>query len=191
VGELQAFPWRRVRVVGTSGSGKTTLARDLARRLDCDHVELDECQHGPAWEQRSREQFQREVRARIAAAPDGRWVMCGNYLHQAPLDSWPVDAVVWLDLPRALVMWQVVTRTLRRIARREELWNGNRETVRGLWERDGIVRWAWRTHAANRERFGAMMAGAGAAASGEATAPWIRLRSRRAVRTWLARLDDQ
>lgn len=37
-------------------------------------------------------------------------------------------------------------RTLRRLATREELWNGNREPLRALWwpDREGcIVRWTW------------------------------------------------
>jgi hypothetical protein len=36
---------------------------------------------------------------------------------------------------------------VRRAARREELWNGNRETFRGLWPfgdpEDSIVKWTW------------------------------------------------
>lgn len=52
---------------------------------------------------------------------------------------------MWLDLPRRIVMRQVVGRTLRRIVRRELLWNGNRELLRNVWARDperSIIRWA-------------------------------------------------
>ena len=42
------------------------------------------------------------------------------------------DTVVWLDLPRRIVMRQVVSRTFRRSILREELWNGNREPLRNL-----------------------------------------------------------
>jgi hypothetical protein len=37
------------------------------------------------------------------------------------------DLLIWLDLTRGVVMWQVVRRTLRRRLRREVLWNGNIE----------------------------------------------------------------
>ncbi|WP_299040308.1 hypothetical protein [uncultured Pseudokineococcus sp.] len=37
------------------------------------------------------------------------------------------DLLVWLDLPRAVVMRHVVRRTLRRRLRREVLWNGDVE----------------------------------------------------------------
>ena len=42
------------------------------------------------------------------------------------------DTVVWLDLPRRVWLPRLVRRTLRRVVRREELWNGNRESLRGV-----------------------------------------------------------
>jgi hypothetical protein len=39
--------------------------------------------------------------------------------------------MLWLDLPRALIMWQVVGRTVRRRLARQVLWNGNIEPP--LW----------------------------------------------------------
>jgi adenylate kinase family enzyme len=38
---------QRVAVRGGTGSGKSTFARELARRLDVPHVELDALHHGP------------------------------------------------------------------------------------------------------------------------------------------------
>ena len=63
------------------------------------------------------------------------------------------DLVVWLDLPRHVVMRQVVGRTLRRRVRREPLWNGNVEPPLHTIFRDEthIVRWAWSTYARNRD----------------------------------------
>ncbi len=90
--------------------------------------------------------------------------------------------VVWLDLPRRVVMRRVVVRTVGRIVRRTELWNGNRESASGLWSRDGVVRWAWRTHAINHDRYAAAMAEAAEHVQ------WVRLRSPREVRDWLQRV---
>jgi hypothetical protein len=58
------------------------------------------------------------------------------------------DLMIWLDLTRGVVMWQVVRRTLRRRLRREVLWNGNIEPpLRTIFSGSGhIVRWAWSTH---------------------------------------------
>ena len=89
--------------------------------------------------------------------------------------------VVWIDLSRSLVMTRVLRRTIVRLATRRELWNGNRESLSTLWSRDGIVRWAWRTHAKNRSRYERMMEQAD-------DGSWVCLRSPREVAGWLESL---
>ena len=170
----------RIRIVGTSGSGKTTLAAAVAERLGVTHIELDSLYHGPGWTEPPPGAFRQRVEAAVAAAPDG-WVMCGNYLSQAPLEWGGPELVVWIDLPRWLVMSRVIRRTAGRLVLRRELWNGNRESLNGLWRKDGIVRWAWDTHAVNRARYEQMIATDGGV-------DWVRVRSRRAVRAWLESL---
>src|SRR3546814_4713935 len=64
------------------------------------------------------------------------------------------DTIVWLDLPRPLIMRRVAGRTLRRAITREELWNGNREPLAGLvrWHPErNIIRWAWVQHSTRSE----------------------------------------
>jgi hypothetical protein len=54
----------------------------------------------------------------------------------------------------------VVTRTLRRLVRREVLWNGNREPLRNLFAWDphqSIIRWSWTQHTKYQERFRSAM----------------------------------
>jgi adenylate kinase family enzyme len=119
---------RRVHVVGTSGSGKSTVAAALARRLGVPHVELDALHWLPGWQERPVAEF----RAHLSAAlVQSGWVVDGNYAAQSRDLVWAaVDTVVWLDLPRRTVMRQVVQRTARRWLRREQLWGGNRESLR-------------------------------------------------------------
>lgn len=147
---------RRVSVVGSSGSGKTTLARSLAEALGVAHVELDALFHGPGWTEPEPEEFRRRVAEALDAA-DGGWVTCGNYSAVREPVVWPrADTVVVLDLAKAVVMRRVVTRTLRRVVRREELWNGNREPWRNLYAWDperNIIRWSWTRYALTRERY--------------------------------------
>jgi adenylate kinase family enzyme len=141
----------RVLVVGTSGAGKTALAARLARRLGGPHIELDEFKHGPNWSERSAE----EMRARTAAAIAGAdvWVADGNYEEVRDV-LWPrATTLVWLDYSRSRVMSRVVRRSITRVVTRRELWNGNHSDWRMWGESSHPIRWAWRTHAANRAKY--------------------------------------
>ena len=149
---------RRVAVVGNSGSGKTTLGKALAAKLEVPFLEMDSVKHQPNWQELPAEQFRARVAEAVAA--EG-WVLDGNYGSVRDLIWARADTVVWFDLPRRTVMWRVVTRTLRRMLLRQELWNGNREPISNLVRLDpnqSIIRWAWTRHHAYRERYTAAAA---------------------------------
>jgi adenylate kinase family enzyme len=146
------FDARRVVVRGTSGSGKTALAQRIAATLRITHVELDAVFHQPGWTPLSDEAFA----ARVASvAEQEAWVVCGNYRLVADLLLARADTAILFDLPRRIVMTRIVRRTLRRVVRRQELWNGNRERWRNLFRLDpeeSVIAWAWTTHAERHER---------------------------------------
>lgn len=175
---------RRLRVVGNSGSGKTTLARAAAQRLGVGHLELDAVFWAEGWTKRELDDAHARVREFLASDSTRHgWVVDGNWdsRRQGLLDD--VDALVWLDYPRRVVMRRVVLRTLRRGVLREELWHGNRERLRNLLRRDpeeNIVLWAWTRHGTYHERYGALHA------SGRV--PVIRLRHPREAQRWLGTL---
>lgn len=168
----------RVLVAGASGSGKTTLAARIGAALGIDHVEIDALHHGPNWVPRT--SFGDDV-ARFTAGP--HWVTEWQYSSVRGLLAQRADTMVWLDLPRSTVMWQVSRRTLRRRARREVLWNGNLEpplrTV--LTDPDHIIRWAWRTHGLYPDRISEVL-------RRRPDLPVVRLASSAEVRDWAARL---
>ncbi len=150
---------RRVSVVGNSGSGKSSLARRIAATIDAPYVELDAIHHLPDWQPIDPDVFIHRVDAITAAET---WVVDGNY--RTVVVEGPVwaraDTVVWLDLSRSTVMQQVTRRTLRRLVRRERLWNDNRERLTNvwLWHPDSIIRWAWTQHGKYEERYREAMA---------------------------------
>jgi adenylate kinase family enzyme len=145
----------RISVIGSSGSGKTTVARALAERLAIPYLELDAVFHQPGWVARPDEEF----RSIVSDFAEGdRWVIDGNYTsHGVAQAVWPrADTIVWLDPPRGVVMRRVVSRTLRRVVTREELWNGNREPWTNLYSHDpykNIIVWAWTRFAGVRQRY--------------------------------------
>jgi adenylate kinase family enzyme len=149
---------QRVSVVGNAGSGKTTLATAVAQGLGVPLLELDSVFHQPGWRPRPTSEFRADV-ARFTAQP--QWVVDGNYSIVQDIVWSRADTVVWLDLPRCRVMRQVVARTVTRLVRRTELWNGNREQWSNLFSRDperSVIAWAWTQHDRYRARYGAAQA---------------------------------
>jgi adenylate kinase family enzyme len=146
---------RRVSVVGTSGSGKSTLSRELARILDCPWLELDSVYHQANWTPLETGEFLRRV---TAVAGQESWVIDGGYSAIRPVVLGRADTVVWLDLPKRVVMRRIIWRSVWRAARGAELWNGNRENWRNLLSRDpekSIIAWAWHTYGSRREHYAA------------------------------------
>ncbi len=147
-------------MVGSSGSGKTTVAGDLSMRLGFPHLELDSIFHQPDW----RPLPDDEYRARVAEfALQPKWVIDGNYTSHGIQDLlWPVaDTLVWLDLPKWVVMARIIRRTMSRWVTREELWNGNRESLSGPFRVDpekSIIRWAWTRYDQVREKYERLLA---------------------------------
>lgn len=150
---------QRISVVGSSGSGKTTVARAISDRLGVPRVELDAVYHQPNWTHLDDEAFSAATAEAVAG---DAWVIDGNYSSTPVQDIvWGrADAVVWLDLPRSVVMRQVVKRSLHRAATRQELWAGNTERWQNLFKwnpEENIVRWSWTRYTPTREKYAAKM----------------------------------
>ena len=169
---------RRIAVAGVSGAGKTTLAGRIGAALGIEPVEIDALFHGPGWTPRP--EFRTDVEAFVA---HHTWVTEWQYRSARPLLTARIDLLVWLDLPTAVVLRQVVARTVTRRLRREELWNGNVEGPLTDVFRDSehILRWAWRTRHKYR--------GLGDRMSSERPAlALVRLRSHAEADRWLGTL---
>ena len=134
----------RVSVVGTSCSGKTTIARRIADHYQIPHIELDKVFWKPNWTPSPLDQYRLAVEA-LAAGDE--WVIDGNYSKVRDIVWARATDVVWMNLPFATVLWRVIKRTVRRIVTHEELFAGNRETVRNaILSRDSLIWWVIRTH---------------------------------------------
>jgi adenylate kinase family enzyme len=166
---------RRIAIVASaSGNGKTTLGREVAARLGVPFVELDAWVHGPDWSETADD----VLRARVVPVLAGsEWVIDGAYERKlGDLVLAAADEIVWLDLPVRVWLPRLLRRTLRRIIRREELWNGNRESLRGaFWGRDSLFGYAFRMQAERRREWPRALR----------ARPVTRLRSTRAVAGWV------
>jgi adenylate kinase family enzyme len=144
---------QRVAVLATaSGCGKTTFGRALAGALDVPFVELDAIHWQAGWTELDAAELRRRVEPLVAL---DAWVIDGSYrgkLGDLVLDH--ADTVVWLDLPRRVWLTRLVLRTFRRVITREELWNGNRESLRTAWvDSDSLFRYSFANERPRRHRY--------------------------------------
>lgn len=134
---------RRILVAGASGSGKTSLAARMAAVSGVPHVEIDALHWHAGWTANPR--FEHEV---AALAASDAWITEWQYDAARPVLAARAELLVWLDLPRSIVLARVVRRTVVRSLRRLELWNGNVEPPlrTAFTDRDHIIRWSMRTY---------------------------------------------
>ena len=146
----------RIVVTGTSGAGKTTFAREIARRLDMPHIELDAINWQPGWRDLQRHDPAEFVRRVTEAVQPEAWVADGNYgiVHDT---LWPrATHLVWLDYERPVIMVRVIARSFRRVVLRNEIWagTGNIERWHSLMSPSHPIRWAWSTWSRLRRETG-------------------------------------
>lgn len=172
--------------MGASGSGKSWIASRIAAKLVVPYLELDALRHQPGWQELPDAQFLEHVHRFVA---QDTWVVDGNYFSVVTeSEVWPAaDTVIWVDLPKAAVMRQVIWRTLKRGLLRQALWNGNRERLRDVLRWDpykSIIRWSWTSYRPVRERYEAAMRD-----SRWQHLEFVRLRSKDEMRRYLDGLD--
>jgi adenylate kinase family enzyme len=171
-------PGVRVSVIGTPGCGKTATAAVLADRIGAPHIELDALFWGPDWTPVPLEEFSRQVTELIGGP---RWVCDGNYSSVRSIVWSRADTVVWLDYPLGVIMRQLLKRTVSRSLRREELWQGNRESFRKAFlSRDSILLYGLRTYRRRKRKYPSLLE-----REENAHLAAIRLRSPSATREWL------
>jgi adenylate kinase family enzyme len=146
---------KRIAVGGTTGSGKTTLGRRLAERMNVPHIELDALYWEPRWTPAALEVFKQRVCDAISGES---WTSSGNYSSVRDLVWQRADTLILLDYSFPVVASRLLRRTVRRIVTQEELWNGNRESLRTMLSRDSILLWLMRTYWRRRREHPALLA---------------------------------
>jgi adenylate kinase family enzyme len=141
-------------VIGVSGSGKTMLARQLARKLDLPHIELDALYWEANWQGAARP----VVRGRVQASTAGdAWVVDGNYSQSRGIVWSRATHLVWLDYSLSLVMRRVLWRTFGRLFSQEDMWSGNRQSLGRIFGRESIVWYAFTSYRRHRKKYPALL----------------------------------
>lgn len=172
---------RRILCYGVTGSGKSTAAVQLGAALGLPvHLVDDEIGWLPGWVERDLV-GQREIAGELAARP--AWVLDSAYGKWADLVLARVDVMVALDYPRHVSLGRLLRRTWRRWRTREEVCNGNVESLGQIVSRDSIILWHFRSFARKRSRIAAAHADPG-------RFPVIRLAHPRQLDELLAELGE-
>lgn len=167
---------RKVLVIGSGGAGKSTFAGRLGSLLGLPVIHLDAYYWKPGWVEPPKDSWLETVEGLLAR---DSWVMDGNYSGTLPVRLRACDAVVFLDLPRAVCLWRVVKRSiLYRRRRRPDMAEGCPEQFSLEF-----LRWVWGYPKRSRPKALRLL-------EEEARGKQIvRLRSRAEVREFLARVE--
>ena len=177
----QEQPGRRIVVIGTSGSGKTTMARLLAAHLGVPHIELDELHWGPNWTEEPDEIFRERVDKKLVG---DSWTVDGNYGAVRDIVWGRADTIVWLDYSLPMILWRLTRRTFGRAVLNEEIWHGNKESLRThFFTKDSLYLWVFQTYRKRRREYPELFA-----RPEYDHLKKIRLRSTREARLWLAQV---
>ena len=149
---------RRIAVLGTSGAGKTHVAQRLGELLGVPYICSDAIFWGPNWtmtpEPKRLQMYDDATRA-------DAWTFDGNVDglsdSKGGLILGRADTLIWLDLPRHEILWQLLGRTIRRARTKEPMWHNNCESWRmSFFSRDSILLWSMQTFAGRREAYRAL-----------------------------------
>jgi adenylate kinase family enzyme len=142
---------KRIVIIGTSGSGKTTLGKALASKLNIEHKDIDSFNWQKGWKALSHD----ELRSAMSKYTDQeKWITDGNYSSIKDIVWARATHIIWLDYKLPLVLKRFFIRSIKRSLLKEELWNGNIETLRNsIFSRDSLFFWILKTHPKHKKEY--------------------------------------
>jgi len=108
--------------MGAPGAGKSTFARKLSALTGLPVIHLDQLFWNAGWEATPSADFREKVET-VMSSPG--WIMDGDYGGTMDLRIPVADTIVYIDMPRWLCMWRVLSRSLKSFgAVREDMAQG-------------------------------------------------------------------
>ena len=141
---------RKILIIGPGGAGKSTLANRLGELLGIEVVHLDRLYWRAGWVETPKDEWRNTVEE---LTKRDSWIMDGNYSGTLAQRFAACDAVVFLDLPRALCLWRMLKRVVTyREAARPDMAEGCRER----FSLD-FARWIWNYPSRSRPKVLALL----------------------------------
>ncbi len=130
----------RIHIVGSCGCGKSTLSYKLSKKLNIEHIELDDLFWLPGWNHIGKERLYKVVEEKLNNKDS--WIISGNYSNIQTLIHQKCDTIIWLDYSFLTVLSRLFYRTFRRVFLKEECCNGNRESlIKTFLDKESIILW--------------------------------------------------
>lgn len=145
----------RLHVWGNSCAGKSTMSAKISKALNLPVVELDALNWDPGWVSVWETDPDEFIKRITHACKGDRWIVAGSYSSTSTKHIWPnVQTVIWLDLPRWLLLIRVIRRSWKRARTGELLWGNVRERFLPqlmVWRgEESLIWWIWTQHARKR-----------------------------------------
>ena len=141
---------QRICVIGTSGAGKTTLACQVAQKLNIPHFELDSLFWEPNWVTAPRDIFRRRVEESLVS---NNWIVDGNHSKTRDIVWGKANTLVWLDYSFPLIMSRVLWRTFHRVVTKQQICNGNYESLKKTFSKESIILWSLQTYRKRKREY--------------------------------------
>lgn len=100
---------KKIAVIGCAGSGKTFLTLKLQEKLQLPVFHLDQYHWKPNWQRVDEEIF---TKAHHDLCVQKLWIIEGIYFRHASERFEHADAIIFLDMPRYVCLWNVIKRSL-------------------------------------------------------------------------------
>ncbi|MEU4423787.1 adenylate kinase [Actinoplanes sp. NPDC024001] len=140
---------KRILVYGVTGSGKSTLAARIGARLGLPYHSVDDLTWEPGWVQVPVEEQRRRMTEVCAG---DTWVIDAAYGSWTDIPLARADLVIGLDYPRWVSLSRLIRRTVARWITRTPICNGNVESLRTLFGKDGLVAFHFQSFPRKRRR---------------------------------------
>ncbi|MCF7810886.1 adenylate kinase [bacterium] len=138
-------------VVGSSCAGKTTVSREIAEKLNLNCTQIDAVFWQPNWREKPENDFRRII---DELTSKDSWVVDGCYTRLHDLTLGRAEVIVWLNYSFTRVFRQAFLRTVKRAAKKTEIFSGCRESFYlSFFTRESILWWVLTTWKRKRTQY--------------------------------------
>ena len=157
------------------------LAARLADTTALEWHSVDDLTWEPGWVEVPGDEQRRRIQ-QVCERPE--WILDTAYGKWLDVPLGYAQLIVALDYPRWFSLQRLVRRTVTRLFDRRLICNGNRESLRGLFSRDSIIIWHFRSFNRKRQRIRQW-------SNDPVAPPVMRLTSSHQTEAWLSGLRER